>query len=128
MAKKLAFNEVLGQRRAVDGHERAVATSAVRDSRNGPELVDRVRRETGIRLETITGTEEARQEVELEVAEDLLVGQRRCRRRVERMAGAGFKETARDRGTRRAEGRCLRRRWRSAAARRPSPTHRPLWG
>ena len=39
---------------------RAVATSAVRDSRNGPELVDRVRRETGIRLETITGTEEAR--------------------------------------------------------------------
>jgi exopolyphosphatase/guanosine-5'-triphosphate,3'-diphosphate pyrophosphatase len=39
---------------------RAVATSAVRDSRNGPELVDRIRRETGIRLETITGTEEAR--------------------------------------------------------------------
>ncbi|MEJ2540324.1 MAG: Ppx/GppA phosphatase family protein [Gemmatimonadota bacterium] len=39
---------------------RAVATSAVRDSRNGPELVDRVRRETGIRLETITGSEEAR--------------------------------------------------------------------
>jgi exopolyphosphatase/guanosine-5'-triphosphate,3'-diphosphate pyrophosphatase len=39
---------------------RAVATSAVRDSRNGPELVDLIRRETGIRLETITGTEEAR--------------------------------------------------------------------
>ena len=39
---------------------RAVATSAVRDSRNGPELVDRIRRETGIQLETITGTEEAR--------------------------------------------------------------------
>jgi len=39
---------------------RAVATSAVRDSRNGPELVDLIRRETGVRLETITGTEEAR--------------------------------------------------------------------
>lgn len=39
---------------------RAVATSAVRDSRNGSELVDMIRRETGIRLETITGTEEAR--------------------------------------------------------------------
>lgn len=39
---------------------RAVATSAVRDSRNGPELVDLIRRETGLHLETITGTEEAR--------------------------------------------------------------------
>jgi exopolyphosphatase / guanosine-5'-triphosphate,3'-diphosphate pyrophosphatase len=51
-------------RRSLDNHGisryRAVATSAVRDSRNGPELVERIRRETGIRLETITGTEEAR--------------------------------------------------------------------
>lgn len=39
---------------------RAVATSAVRESRNGGELVDRVRRESGIHLETITGGEEAR--------------------------------------------------------------------
>lgn len=39
---------------------RAVATSAVRDSRNGTGLVDLIRRETGIHLETITGTEEAR--------------------------------------------------------------------
>jgi len=39
---------------------RAVATSAVRESRNGGELVDRIRRECGIQLETITGTEEAR--------------------------------------------------------------------
>lgn len=39
---------------------RAVATSAVRDSRNGPELVDLIRRESGVTLETITGTEEAR--------------------------------------------------------------------
>lgn len=39
---------------------RAVATSAVRESRNGGEFVDRVRRESGIQLETITGSEEAR--------------------------------------------------------------------
>jgi exopolyphosphatase/guanosine-5'-triphosphate,3'-diphosphate pyrophosphatase len=39
---------------------RAVATSAVRESRNGAELVARVRKESGIHLETITGSEEAR--------------------------------------------------------------------
>ena len=39
---------------------RAVATSAVRESRNGGELVDRIRRECGIHLETITGSEESR--------------------------------------------------------------------
>ena len=39
---------------------RAVATSAVRESRNGSVLVQRVRQECGIRLETITGSEEAR--------------------------------------------------------------------
>ncbi len=39
---------------------RAVATSAVRESRNGSELIDRIRRETGIQIETITGSEEAR--------------------------------------------------------------------
>ncbi|HEX6037948.1 Ppx/GppA phosphatase family protein [Longimicrobium sp.] len=41
-------------------HYRAVATSATRESRNGEEFVGRVRRETGIDLEVITGTEEAR--------------------------------------------------------------------
>ena len=41
-------------------HYRAVATSAVRESRNGGEFVDRVRRESGIHLETISGSEEAR--------------------------------------------------------------------
>lgn len=39
---------------------RAVATSAVRESRNGPAVLERVRRESGVRLETITGDEEAR--------------------------------------------------------------------
>src|SRR3954471_8011438 len=41
-------------------HYRAVATSATRESRNGDELVGRIRREAGIELETITGQEEAR--------------------------------------------------------------------
>jgi len=41
-------------------HYRAVATSATRESRNGEEFVARVRRETGIDLEVVTGTEEAR--------------------------------------------------------------------
>ena len=39
---------------------RAVATSAVRESENGGGLVRRVREESGILLETITGSEEAR--------------------------------------------------------------------
>ncbi len=41
-------------------HYRAVATSAVREARNGPLLVERIERETGIRLKAITGSEEAR--------------------------------------------------------------------
>jgi exopolyphosphatase/guanosine-5'-triphosphate,3'-diphosphate pyrophosphatase len=51
-------------RRALDTHRvsgyRAVATSAVREARNGAVLVERIRRECGIGLETITGSEEAR--------------------------------------------------------------------
>lgn len=39
---------------------RAVATSAVRESRNGESFVARVRRATGLELEVITGSEEAR--------------------------------------------------------------------
>lgn len=41
-------------------HYRAVATSAVRDSDDGAGFVRRVREEAGIRLETISGAEEAR--------------------------------------------------------------------
>ncbi len=41
-------------------HHRAVATSAVREARNGPLLVERIAREAGIELEIITGSEEAR--------------------------------------------------------------------
>ena len=39
---------------------RAVATSAVRESSNGGELVERASREAGLRIEPITGVEEAR--------------------------------------------------------------------
>jgi exopolyphosphatase/guanosine-5'-triphosphate,3'-diphosphate pyrophosphatase len=39
---------------------RAVATSAVRESRNGEVFVERIRRETGITLGLISGSEEAR--------------------------------------------------------------------
>ena len=41
-------------------HYRAVATSATRESRNGADLVARVRKEAEIELEVITGQEEAR--------------------------------------------------------------------
>lgn len=39
---------------------RAVATSAVREAKNGPDVVRRVKRETGLDLEVVSGTEEAR--------------------------------------------------------------------
>jgi exopolyphosphatase/guanosine-5'-triphosphate,3'-diphosphate pyrophosphatase len=39
---------------------RAVATSAVRESRNGSQLVEQVRSRTGVTIEPITGVEEAR--------------------------------------------------------------------
>src|SRR5262245_9229872 len=55
---------------------RAVATSAVRESENGGELVRRIREESGIRLETITGSEEARL-VWVAVHHALSLGERR---------------------------------------------------
>ncbi len=39
---------------------RAVATSAVREARNGEEFIERVRRATGIEIEVVSGFEEAR--------------------------------------------------------------------
>ena len=39
---------------------RAVATSAIREAKNGPDVVERVRRETGLQLEVVSGKEEAR--------------------------------------------------------------------
>jgi exopolyphosphatase/guanosine-5'-triphosphate,3'-diphosphate pyrophosphatase len=46
-------------RAKVDAY-RAIATSAVREAKNGATLVERARREAGIELETIEGIEEAR--------------------------------------------------------------------
>lgn len=45
--------------RHATGRVRAVATSAVRDAKNGRQFVERVLAETGIRLEVIDGMEEA---------------------------------------------------------------------
>ncbi|MEZ4271493.1 MAG: hypothetical protein R3C68_08700 [Myxococcota bacterium] len=42
------------------GHYRAVATSAMRDAKNGPAIVRRIARQTGIALEIIDGIEESR--------------------------------------------------------------------
>ncbi|MFO7893887.1 MAG: Ppx/GppA phosphatase family protein [Longimicrobiales bacterium] len=60
----LAVEALSTFRRMVDAfgvaQHRVVATSAVRESRNGGELAERVRRESGLDLETITGSEEAR--------------------------------------------------------------------
>ena len=57
-------------------HYRAVATSAVRESKNGAEFIDRVRDATGIDLEPISGSEETRL-VHLAVANRLPLGRRR---------------------------------------------------
>ena len=55
---------------------RAVATSAVRESSNRAELLARVRRETGITIDVISGSEEARL-VHLAVAARVPLGDRR---------------------------------------------------
>ena len=39
---------------------RAVGTSALREARNGPEFLERVRSQTGLAVETVSGAEEAR--------------------------------------------------------------------
>lgn len=63
-AMDAAVDAIRGFRGRMDAlgirHWRAVATSATRESRNGAEMVARVRRETGIELEVVTGAEEAR--------------------------------------------------------------------
>jgi exopolyphosphatase/guanosine-5'-triphosphate,3'-diphosphate pyrophosphatase len=57
-------------------HRRAVATSAIRESANGDKLLERVRRETGLELAVISGSEEARL-VHLAVAQRMRLGQQR---------------------------------------------------
>lgn len=56
-----AFKSFTQRMRDLDiTRHRAVATSAVRESRNGQVLIDRAKQEAGITLEAITGAEEAR--------------------------------------------------------------------
>ena len=54
---------------------RCVATSAVRESRNGGELIERIRERTGLELDVISGSEEARL-VHLAVARRVPLGDR----------------------------------------------------
>jgi exopolyphosphatase / guanosine-5'-triphosphate,3'-diphosphate pyrophosphatase len=56
---------------------RAIATSAVREAKNGATLVERARREAGIELETIEGIEEARL-IQLAVTRRIPLGDRRA--------------------------------------------------
>jgi exopolyphosphatase/guanosine-5'-triphosphate,3'-diphosphate pyrophosphatase len=56
---------------------RAIATSAVREAKNGATLVERARREAGIELETIEGIEEARL-IQLAVARRIPLADRRA--------------------------------------------------
>ena len=57
-------------------HYRAVATSAVREAKNGPEFVARIKESAGIKLEAISGSEEARL-VHVAVATRIPLGSRK---------------------------------------------------
>ena len=63
-------------RAKVDAY-RAIATSAVREAKNGATLVERARREANIELETIEGIEEARL-IQLAVTRRIPVGDQRA--------------------------------------------------
>lgn len=52
-------------------HMKACATSAMRDARNGPAIIDKVKEETGISIEIITGDTEASYIYENHIAENL---------------------------------------------------------
>lgn len=52
-------------------HLKAAATSAMRDAQNSDEIIDRVKRETGIEIEVISGDTEANLLYENHVAENL---------------------------------------------------------
>ncbi len=52
-------------------HLKTAATSAMRDARNSTQIIDQVKKETGIDLNLITGEEEANSIYEIHVAENL---------------------------------------------------------
>jgi exopolyphosphatase / guanosine-5'-triphosphate,3'-diphosphate pyrophosphatase len=78
-AMDAAVSALCGVRRRMEAlgiqHYRAVATSAVRDSRNGAAFAERVRGECGLEIHTISGVEEARL-VWLAVRRRLALGER----------------------------------------------------
>ncbi|MDP9150416.1 MAG: Ppx/GppA family phosphatase [Myxococcota bacterium] len=63
-------------RTKVDAY-RAIATSAVREAKNGATLIERARREAGIELEAIEGIEEARL-IQLAVTRRMALGDKRA--------------------------------------------------
>jgi len=52
-------------------HLKACATSAMRDAKNGPEIIKKIKKETGIEIEIISGSDEAAFIYENHVAENL---------------------------------------------------------
>ena len=50
---------------------KACATSAMRDAKNGPQILERIRRETGLSIQILTGQEEASVIYETHIAENL---------------------------------------------------------
>ena len=52
-------------------HLKACATSAMRDAKNGPEIIEKIKHETGIGIEIISGSDEAAFIYENHVAENL---------------------------------------------------------
>jgi exopolyphosphatase/guanosine-5'-triphosphate,3'-diphosphate pyrophosphatase len=75
---------------------RAIATSAVREAKNGATLVERARREAGIELETIEGIEEARL-IQLAVTRRVAVADKRTL--LVDVGGGSTELTLLDRGT-----------------------------
>ena len=70
-----SFREEM-DRAKVDAY-RAIATSAVREAKNGATLIERARREAGVEIETIEGIEEARL-IQLAVTRRMPMGEERA--------------------------------------------------
>jgi exopolyphosphatase / guanosine-5'-triphosphate,3'-diphosphate pyrophosphatase len=92
-----ALREFRGEmdRWKVDAY-RAIATSAVREAKNGGTLIERARREAGIELEAIEGIEEARL-IQLAVTRRIALGDRRSL--LVDVGGGSTELTLLDRGT-----------------------------
>lgn len=92
-----ALREFRGEmdRWKVDAY-RAIATSAVREAKNGGTLIERARREAGIELEAVEGIEEARL-IQLAVTRRIALGDKRAL--LVDVGGGSTELTLLDRGT-----------------------------